>query len=134
MSPADELPVLTRAESKIMRVVWKRGRATVHEVLEDLSSDAAYTTVLTVLKVLERKGYIRHEAHTESKRAHVFVPVLSESQARQHHARDLVDRLFDGRPNALVNGILDGERLSKNELRLLRERIETLLGEKGRRQ
>ena len=119
--------MLTRAESAVMRVLWRLKRATVHETQKELGKRLAYTTVLSVLQLLERKGYVTHQSHEDGGRAHVFVPKLSEAQARKVHTRDLVDRLFDGAPDALVCGVLETESMSRAELQRLRERIDSLL-------
>jgi predicted transcriptional regulator len=120
--------VLTRAEAEIMRVLWNRGRATVHEVLAGLGRDVAYTTVLTMLKILEQKGYVSRELVPEGGRAHVYRPIVEESQVRRSHVRELIGLLFDGRPNDLVSGVLDDEKLTAEDLRRLRERIDDKLG------
>src|SRR6187401_2988039 len=99
-----EPPILTRAESEVMSVLWSKQSATVHDVLEALARDVAYTSVLTVLRILEKKGYVRHEAHPDGGRAHVYKPLVHVAKARRHHVRDLVDRLFGGQSEALVVG------------------------------
>src|SRR5262245_32741105 len=105
--------VLTRVESEIMRVLWARGSATVHQVVDDLERPLAYTSVLTMLRVLEQKGYVAHEA---SGRAHVYRPVMTQDGARRSHLRDLVDRLFAGNRDELMLGLLRDERWSRAEL------------------
>lgn len=124
---ADEPPILTRAESEIMAVLWRSGGATVHDVVEALARDVAYTSVLTVLRILEKKGYVRHEAHPDGGRAHVYKPLVQAAKARRHHVRDLVDRLFGGQSEALVVGLLEEEKWSKRDLERLRELIDSRL-------
>ena len=123
--------MLTRAESEIMRVLWDRDGATVHEVVEGLPRAVAYTTALTLLRILEQKGYVRHEPHPSGGRAHVYRPVVPASKTRQLHVRDLVDRLFGGRPDQLVVGLLDDENLTRAELERLRSAIESRLKTDG---
>jgi predicted transcriptional regulator len=123
--------MLTRAESEIMRVLWERDGATVHEVVEGLPRAVAYTTALTLLRILEQKGYVRHDPHPAGGRAHVYRPVVPASKTRQLHVRDLVDRLFGGRSEQLVVGLLDDENLTRAELERLRNAIESRLKTDG---
>ncbi len=129
---APEPPILTRAESEVMAILWRSGGATVHEVVELLERDSAYTSVLTVLRILEKKGYVRHEAHPEGGRAHVYKPIVQAAKARRHHVRDLVDRLFGGQSEELVVGLLEEEKWSKPDLERLRELIDSRLSDEGR--
>ena len=122
------LPILTRAESEVMAVLWKHERLTVHALVEALDRPIAYTTALTLLRILQQKGYAKHEPDPEGGRAYVYLPAIAASKARRSHVRDLVDRLFNGRPEELVTGLLEDERLSRAQLQLLREQIEKSLG------
>ena len=124
----DSPPILTRAESEIMAVLWSTGGATVHEVVAALPRDSAYTSVLTVLRILEKKGYVLHEPHPDGGRAHVYKPLVQAGNARRHHVRDLVDRLFGGQSEELVVGLLEEEKWSKADLERLRGLIDSRLG------
>jgi len=125
--PPKPLPILTRVESELMGVLWEKGRATVHEVVEALPRPVAYTSALTVLRILEKKGYVGHEPHPDGGRAHVYKPLVPASNARRHHLRDLVERLFGGSSEELVVGLIDDERLSKSDLERLRQAIDERL-------
>ena len=125
---AAEPPILTRAESEIMRVLWEKQSATVHEVVAALPRAVAYTSALTVLQILEKKGYVRHEPHPEGGRAHVYQPLVPATKARRLHVRDLVDRLFAGQTAPLVVGLLEDEALTTEELERMRAVIESRLG------
>jgi predicted transcriptional regulator len=122
------LPILTRAESEVMAALWKHERLTVHALVEALERPVAYTTALTLLRILQQKGYAKHEPDPAGGRAYVYSPAVAADKARRSHVRDLVDRLFNGRPEELVTGLLEDERLSRAELQRLRERIEKTLG------
>jgi predicted transcriptional regulator len=122
------LPILTRAESEVMAALWKHERLTVHALVEALDRPIAYTTALTLLRILQQKGYAKHEPDPEGGRAYVYLPAVAASKARRSHVRDLVDRLFNGRPEELVTGLLEDERLSRAQLQQLREQIEKSLG------
>jgi BlaI family transcriptional regulator, penicillinase repressor len=134
----DEPPILTRAESEIMAILWEKEGGTVHDVVAALPRSVAYTSALTMLRILEKKGYVRHEAHPEGGRAHVYKPLVQASNARRHHVRDLVDRLFGGQSEELVVGLLEEEKWSKADLERLRELIDSRLsagrgpGKKGK--
>jgi predicted transcriptional regulator len=121
------LPILTRAESEIMAALWQRERLTVHELVDALERPIAYTTALTLLRILEQKGYAKHEADPRGGRAYVYLPAVPAGQARRSHVRDLVDRLFAGRPDELVTGLLEDEQLSRSQLEALRTHIERSL-------
>jgi len=111
-----------------MSVLWSKQSATVHDVLEALPRDAAYTSVLTVLRILEKKGYVVHRADPAGGRAHVYSPCVPATKARRLHVRDLIDRLFGGSSEELVVGLLEDESLSRAELEQMKELIEGRLG------
>ena len=122
------LRILTRAESEVMAALWQHQRLTVHALLEAVDRPIAYTTALTLLRILEQKGYVKHEPDPDGGRAFVYLPAVAADKARRNHVRDLVDRLFDGRPEELVTGLLEDEQLSRAQLELLRGSIERSLG------
>ncbi len=126
-------PILTRVESEIMGVLWARGRATVHDVVAALERPMAYTSALTLLRILEKKGYVGHEPHPEGGRAHLYRPLVPEKKARRHHVRDLVERLFGGQSDELVVGLLEDERWSRADLEKMRAAIEEQLGRSSKR-
>jgi BlaI family penicillinase repressor len=123
-------PFLARAETEVMRILWAKGAATVHDVVEELERPLAYTTVLTMLRVLEQKGYVSHEPSPEGGRAHVYRPTVTQAGARKSHLQDLVDRLFGGKADLLMVGLLRDERWSRAELRQLRAEIDAKLAAK----
>lgn len=115
-------PALTDAELRIMRVLWDRSRATVGEVVDTIEGPdkPAYNSILTVLRILEKKGYVTHE---KDGRAFVYLPVVDRSQARQRAVSQLVARFFNGSPEALVLDLLGHEHPTEDE----RTRIRHLL-------
>ncbi len=117
---------LGKLELKIMNVVWERGTATVHDVKDALSrgKTPAYTTVLTMMRNLEAKGYLEHEVDG---RTFVYQPTLTRATARQSLLSELLERVFDGSPSLLVNSLMKQKRISAKELRRIRE----LLRERG---
>ena len=114
---------LTDGELRLMRVLWDAGRATVSDVVRALPAKRppAYNTVLTILRILEHKGYVRHEKHG---RAFVYVPVIDQNQARRTAVKRLVSQLFDDSPTQLMINLLEQDHVDAREL----ERIRTLLG------
>ena len=97
---------LTRRERQIMDILYRRGRATAGEVMEELSGTPNYSTVRTQLRVLEDKGHVRHEEHGLR---YVYEPAVPRSSARKSALRHLVDTFFDGAPENAVAAILGGE-------------------------
>ncbi len=127
-----DLPYLTRAESELMRAFWEHGPQTVTELLGHLGRDVAYTTALTLVRILEKKGYVTHEAQPDGGRAYVYRPKVQRENVTRRHVRDLVDRLFGGSAQSLVVGLLDDEDLSPEELAELRAQIDKKLsGNRG---
>ncbi len=113
---------LTKRERQIMDVLYRLGRATGAEILAGLPGEPSYSTVRTQLRVLERKGHVRHE---EQGLRYVYMPTVPRHSARKSALRHLVDTFFEGSTAKTVVALLggDGTRLSDDEL----ERIEQLV-------
>ncbi len=114
---------LTDAESEVMAVLWRLRQASVSDVMAALNKTRAvtYSTVQTMLRILETKGYLTHD---KVARAFVYRPVVDERQARRRALRHLVRRLFDGSPSLLVLNVLEDEDLDPGEREQLRKLIE----------
>jgi predicted transcriptional regulator len=113
---ADSLhTVLTRRERQIMDVLFRRGRATAAEVMEDLPESPSYSTVRTQLRVLEEKGHVRHE---EEGVRYVYMAAVRRHAARKSALKHLVDTFFDGSAEKAVAALLGGEatRVTSEEL------------------
>jgi BlaI family transcriptional regulator, penicillinase repressor len=106
---------LTRRERQIMDILYRRGRATAGEVMEDVPGNPNYSTVRTQLRVLEEKGHVTHE---EEGLRYVYTPAVPRTSARKSALRHLVDTFFDGAPENAVAAILGGEgsKLSEEQL------------------
>jgi predicted transcriptional regulator len=115
-------PPLTEAELRLMQILWEKGRATVAEVAAALPKqlDLAYNTVLTTMRILETKGYLRHEKAKDA-RAFVYVPVVAKEQATRSAVRQLLRRFFGDSPEALVLNLLDDETIGESELKNIRK-------------
>ncbi|HET6336450.1 MAG TPA: BlaI/MecI/CopY family transcriptional regulator [Polyangiales bacterium] len=122
------LPILTPAESEVMQILWSRQAASVHDVVGALLRPVAYNTALTILRVLEQKGYVTHEPHPENARSYLYRATIPPGPVRVNHTRDLVERLFEGKADELVSGLIESERLSRGELEALRAQIDRKLG------
>lgn len=127
---AGQLPILTPAEAEVMRVLWSSGPSTVHEVVAALPRALAYTTTLTTLRILDRKGYVSRVPSPNGGRAHLFCAAVPATRARHQHTRDLVDRLFGGRAEDLVIALLEAEQVPTAELERLRALIDSKLERK----
>ncbi len=120
--PRKASPTLTAAELRIMEVLWKKGSATVAEVTAALPPPpVAYNTVLTILRILERKGHAKHD---EIGRAFVYRPAIARDDAAQSAVGDLVRRFFRNNPGELALRLIEHERPSAEELARLRALIE----------
>jgi BlaI family transcriptional regulator, penicillinase repressor len=118
-------PTLTPHELAIMKVVWRLGTATVRDVYEALRSKRAiaYTTVMTMMRILEEKGYL---TKSRDERAHVYRAARPRQQVVGAMVRDFVDRVFDGAADALVVHLAKDRRLSKDERSAIRRIIEEM--------
>ncbi len=114
---------LTEAELRIMNVLWEKRSATVHEVLQALPAEPAlaYNSVLTIVRILEKKGYVKH---VKDKRAHVYTPCVDRKDASRFEVRHLVSRFFGNSDELLVLNILEEKSIDPEEL----ERVRQLLG------
>jgi BlaI family transcriptional regulator, penicillinase repressor len=117
---------LTEAELRIMNVLWQKGSATVHEVLESLPPKPmlAYNSVLTIVRILEKKGYVKH---VKDRRAHVYTPQIAREDATRSEVRRLVSRFFGDSHELLVLNILEDKSIDAREL----DRVRQLLEEKA---
>jgi len=120
--PRKSSPALTDAEAGVMAVLWERQQATVAEVVSTLAKKrpVSYSTVQTILRILETKGYV---AHDKAARAFVYRPIVDERQARRRALTHLAARLFKGSPALLVLNVLEDEGIDPAELKRLKKFI-----------
>ena len=116
--------VLTSREMDVMNVLWRLSSGTVVEVLAGLSDRLAYTTVLTILRTLEKKGHLRHE--TEG-RAHRYLPLVEREEARESAIRRITRKLFSGSPELVMAQLLSERGLTEDQLRRLRDLVDERL-------
>ena len=119
-----ESQTLTDAELRLMQIVWEQGPSTVQAVVDALPEDTplAYSTVLTMLRILEKKGYLEHQ---KEGRAFVYHPVVGRTEARKGALKHLMQRFFDNSPQLLLLNLMDDEGLDEADLKKLKQIIES---------
>lgn len=119
---------LTKLELQLMQVIWRRGASTVGEVQEALRQELAYTTVQTVLNILERKGKLTRELRG---RAYAYTAAVTEAKAARHAVRDLVDRMFGGSSEELVMSLIRANEIDADRLAKLTKKVRRQMAEEG---
>lgn len=121
--PPRKSSTLTEAELRLMEVLWQKGPATVQQVLGGLpeTMPLAYNSVLTTIRILEKKGYVKHE---KDGRAHVYAPLVERDEATRSEIRRLVTRFFGDSHELLVLNILKDQSVDAAELKRLRKMLE----------
>lgn len=121
--PPRKSATLTEAELRLMEVLWQKGPATVQQVQQDLPEKAplAYNSVLTTIRILEKKGYVKH---VKDGRAHVYTPLVQREEASRSEIRRLVNRFFGSSHELLVLNILEDQSVDAAELKRLRKALE----------
>ena len=118
--PRKKATILTNAAHRIMEVIWARGSATVAEVVEALQGKDAYTTILTLMRILKAKGYL---STRKEGRAHVFTPRVDRNAAARKAVHQLLSKFFSGSPSELVLTFLREEELTAKELDAIKQKI-----------
>ena len=120
--PPERSKTLTEAELRIMRILWERGEALVSDLVSALPENLplAYTSVLTTVRVLERKGYVRHR---QEGRAFVYNPCIAEHEAGRSEVRHMLGRFFGNSREQLLLTLLGDEDVTPDELQRLKEAI-----------
>jgi BlaI family penicillinase repressor len=119
---------LTKLELQIMQVIWKLGVSSVKDVQEGLEQKLAYTTVQTMLNILERKGKLRRKLRG---RAYIYSATVTEAKASRHAVRDLVDRMFGGSADELVMSLIKSRQIDPKRIAELTRRLEKESEEDG---
>jgi BlaI family transcriptional regulator, penicillinase repressor len=120
--PPRQSGTLTEAELRIMNVLWAKGSGTVQQVLDSITEkpSLAYNSVLTTIRVLERKGYLKH---LKDGRAHVYTPVIGQKEATKSEIRHLVSRFFQDSHELLLLNVLEDRGVEPEELAQLRQML-----------
>jgi predicted transcriptional regulator len=121
--PPRTSPTLTEAELRIMNVLWAKGSASVQQILDALPPKPAlaYNSVLTTVRILERKGYVKH---IKDGRAHIYEPLVGREEATRFEIRHLVNRFFENSHKLLVMNILEDSSIDDREIQRLRALLE----------
>ena len=122
--PPRKSETLTEAELRLMDVLWLKGSATVQQVLDWLPQKPAlaYNSVLTTIRILENKGYVKH---VKDGRAHIYIPLVERQEATRSEIRHLVSRFFKDSHELLVLNILEDQGVEAKELRRLRQLLQS---------
>jgi predicted transcriptional regulator len=118
--PRKKATMLTNAEHRIMEVIWARGSATVADVVEALDDKDAYTTILTLIRILKAKGYL---SSRKEGRAFVFTPAVDRDTVARKAVHQLLSKFFADSPSELVLSFLRDEELTREELDQIKEKI-----------
>ena len=115
-------PTLTEVELELMDVLWDRGQATVSEIVEALPEERlAYSSVLTMMRILEQKGYVEHD---KEGRAFIYRPLVDRQQAQKSVIGYLLKRFFNNSPELLVVNLLEHDDVGPDEVKRLKRMIE----------
>ena len=127
--PPRKSPTLTEAELRLMDVLWQKNSATVHQILEALPQKPAlaYNSVLTTIRILEKKGYVQH---VKDGRAHIYLPVIGRKEATRSEVRNLVSRFFQDSHELLMLNLLEDKNLDAEEIKRLSELLQEGGGQK----
>ena len=129
--PPKQSETLTDAELRVMKVLWQKGSGTVQQVLDSLTERPAlaYNSVLTTIRILERKGYLEH---AKDGRAHIYSPIVQQQDATRTEIRHLVSRFFRDSHEDLVLNILEDQGIHPDELDRLRKMLDQRLAQDER--
>jgi predicted transcriptional regulator len=119
--PPKQSATFTEAELRIMEVLWRRGSGTVQQVVEWLPSTLAYNSVLTTIRILEKKGHVKH---VKDGRAFIYEPIMGREEATRSEIRHLVSRFFRNSHEALLLNILQDEEIDAAQVQRLREMLD----------
>ena len=120
--PPKKSITLTEAELRLMKVLWERGESAVAELVAAVSNERplAYPSVLTTVRILENKGYVRHR---QEGRAFLYSPCIDEYEASKSEVRHVLQRFFGNSRERLLLSLLGDDEVSPEELKRLREAI-----------
>lgn len=120
---------LTPREAQIMEVLWAAGNATAEQIRAGLPGEPHDSTIRTLLRVLEKKGYVRH---TAKGKAYVYIAAVKRASAERRAVRSIVQRFFGGSAEALVMRLIEDEQITPDQLDELRKHLETQEKQAGR--
>lgn len=106
---------LTRSEEKVMQALWKMGKGFIKDIIPELNEHPApaYTTVSTIVRILEQKGFVAHHAYGKS---HEYYPLISKPEYRRHSFGDLMRNYFDSNPASVLSFLVQEEKLTEKDI------------------
>lgn len=114
MKRKNSLPTLTKAEEEVMQIIWQLGRCLVRDIIDQLGDpDIPHSTVSSVVRILEKKGFVDHKAYGKT---HEYFPVVTKEDYAQHGVKSLMEKYFGGSPKKLVSFLVQSEDLNLKEL------------------
>jgi predicted transcriptional regulator len=114
MKRSKSLPVLTKAEEEIMQIIWQLGRCLVRDIIDNLGDpDIPHSTVSSVVRILEKKGFVDHKAYGKT---YEYFPLVTKEDYAQSGVKNLVEKYFGGSPRKLVSFLVQSENMGMKEL------------------
>ena len=117
-----EIKELTKAEEQVMQAVWRVGQGFANEIVAAVGGDVAYNTVLTVVRILEQKGFVAHETFNRSNR---YYPLVSREEYMQQQLKGLAQRYFGSSARALVSFLVDKNEVTLDDLEAITKELES---------
>ena len=116
-----EIKELTKAEEQVMQAIWKIEKGFAGEIVNAVEADVAYNTVLTVVRVLEQKGFVAHETFNRSNR---YYPVVAREEYMQQQLKGFAQRYFGSSARALVSFLVDNKEVTLDDLEAITKELE----------
>lgn len=114
MKRKTSLPTLTKAEEEVMQIIWQLDRCLVRDIIDHLGDpDMPHSTVSSVVRILEKKGFVDHKAYGKT---HEYFPIVTKEEYAQHGVKSLMEKYFGGSPKKLVSFLVQNENLNLKEL------------------
>ena len=114
MKRKTSLPTLTKAEEEVMQIIWQLDRCLVRDIIDHLGDpDMPHSTVSSVVRILEKKGFVDHKAYGKT---HEYFPIVTKEEYAQHGIKSLMEKYFGGSPKKLVSFLVQNENLNLKEL------------------
>jgi BlaI family penicillinase repressor len=129
--PRQQSPTFTERELEILRILWDRNEATVRDIQQSLPPGRHYNTVLTIIRVLERKG---HVTHRQEGRGFVYRALAHPEKSRSHALAHFVDSVFGGSSESVVLNMVEAGNLTLDELDEIRRKVRKRAQQKGKPQ
>lgn len=120
---------LTKAEEQIMQIIWQKERCLVRDIVEALDSSIPQTTVSSVVRILERKGFVGHKAYGKT---YEYFPLVAKQDFTRSSIKTWINNYFDGSPKHLVSFLVTENELNLNELNALMKQLETVKKKKNK--